>query len=338
MIKMIKKLSLKKIIEYLFYLFVFSFSLQTKFIIKAGDSNYNEISLFANYLLLVVILILFLIYKIERKKEEGVATGMDKYWIILAAMEFFIFLSIFVSVSINLSLFRYVLFLLSIAMMFLLLNFKFDFKKIILFFLAGLLFQAVLGIGQTFTQKNFSCKYLGIAYHDVTEPGTSVIETANERFLRAYGATDHPNIFGALMFFAVFLSIMIIVKNNYHGRHRVLAYSSLFIFFIALWASFSRSALLVMGISLLFLLIVFYFENKKPYIYNEALLKKQHIYLDGYYANWQYIYPIRGELIKDFDLKRVVLLFDEAAHVFSYSQQEKFFTFFLQKLTGRRSL
>ncbi|KUO64248.1 MAG: hypothetical protein APF84_06740 [Gracilibacter sp. BRH_c7a] len=34
------------------------------------------------------------------------------------------------------------------------------------------------------------------------------------------------------------------------------------------------------------------------------------------------------ELIKDFELERVILLFDEAAHVFSYTQQEKFFTFF----------
>jgi Cdc6-like AAA superfamily ATPase len=33
-------------------------------------------------------------------------------------------------------------------------------------------------------------------------------------------------------------------------------------------------------------------------------------------------------LISDFNLQRVVFLFDEAAHVFSYSQQEKFFTFF----------
>ncbi len=33
-------------------------------------------------------------------------------------------------------------------------------------------------------------------------------------------------------------------------------------------------------------------------------------------------------LIQDFELKRIVLLFDEAAHVFSISQQEKFFTFF----------
>lgn len=34
------------------------------------------------------------------------------------------------------------------------------------------------------------------------------------------------------------------------------------------------------------------------------------------------------ELIKDSNLSRIVFLFDEAAHVFSYSQQEKFFTFF----------
>lgn len=34
------------------------------------------------------------------------------------------------------------------------------------------------------------------------------------------------------------------------------------------------------------------------------------------------------ELINDFNVERLVLLFDEAAHVFSHSQQEKFFTLF----------
>ena len=34
------------------------------------------------------------------------------------------------------------------------------------------------------------------------------------------------------------------------------------------------------------------------------------------------------ELISDFGLKRIVFLFDEAAHVFSHTQQEKFFSFF----------
>jgi hypothetical protein len=34
------------------------------------------------------------------------------------------------------------------------------------------------------------------------------------------------------------------------------------------------------------------------------------------------------EIIKVYGLKRIIFLFDEAAHVFSFSQQEKFFTFF----------
>jgi hypothetical protein len=34
------------------------------------------------------------------------------------------------------------------------------------------------------------------------------------------------------------------------------------------------------------------------------------------------------DIINDYNLSRIIFLFDEAAHVFSYSQQEKFFTFF----------
>ena len=46
--------------------------------------------------------------------------------------------------------------------------------------------------------------------------------------------------------------------------------------------------------------------------------------LDNPYAFKEFLLT----LIEDFNLSRIVFLFDEAAHVFSYSQQEKFFTFF----------
>jgi len=259
----IKKINLKTIIEYLFYFFVFVFLWQTKLIIVPGDSNYNEIALFGNYILLSVILILFFVYKVKNKRESGAAPGIDKYLVILAALDFFIFLSILISSNIGLSIFRYILFLLSVGLMYLMLNFKFNFKKIILVFLAALLLQAGLGIGQFFTQETFACKYLGIASHEASDLGTSVIETGNERFLRAYGATDHPNIFGALMFFAIFFTILLMVKNNYHGTKATIAYLSLFLYFIALCLSFSRSAILSLAISLLFLFLVFFFTDKK---------------------------------------------------------------------------
>ncbi len=259
----IKKINLKTIIEYLFYLFVFVFLWQTKLIIVSSDSNYNEIALFGNYILLSIILILFFVYKIKNKLESGIAPGVDKYLVILAALDFFVFLSILISVDINLSIFRYVLFLISVGLMYLMLNFKFNFKKIILVFLLALLFQAGLGIGQFFTQQTFSCKYLGIASHEASDLGTSVIETNNERFLRAYGATDHPNVLGALMFFAVFFTILLMVKNNYHGTKAIIAYLALFLYFVALVLSFSRSAILALALSLLFLFLVFFFTDKK---------------------------------------------------------------------------
>ncbi len=46
--------------------------------------------------------------------------------------------------------------------------------------------------------------------------------------------------------------------------------------------------------------------------------------LDNPYSFKQFL----KELINDFSIKRLILLFDEAAHVFSGIQQEKFFTFF----------
>ncbi|HPT08741.1 MAG TPA: O-antigen ligase family protein [bacterium] len=256
----VKKINLKVVIEYLFYFFVFIFLWQTKLIIYPGDSNYSEIALFANYILLSIILILFFIYKIKNKEKDS---DIDKYWVILAGLDFFIFLSILISSNLTLSVFRYILLLLSIGLMYVMINFKFKFKKIILVFLLALLLQAGLGIGQFFTQKTFACKYLGIALHEASDLGTAVIETNNERFLRAYGATDHPNIFGALMFFAIFFVILLMIKNNYKGTKATISYLALFFYSIALCVSFSRSAILALVISLIFLFIVFFFTDKK---------------------------------------------------------------------------
>jgi hypothetical protein len=52
---------LEKIIEYLFYVFVFVFIFQTKLILIPSKTNYGEVSLYLNYLLLFIILFLFLI-------------------------------------------------------------------------------------------------------------------------------------------------------------------------------------------------------------------------------------------------------------------------------------
>ena len=216
---------LEKIIEYLFYIFVFVFIFQTKLILIPGETNYSEISLYLNYLLLLIILLLFLVYFFKFKDNLAIRkfNNISKYWVILAGLEFFIFISLLFSSDLKVSLFKYFLFLLGIGLLFLMLNFKFNFKKIILVFLSALLIQSGIGIYQFFSQETFSNKYLGIAEHDASVLGVSVLENDWGRFVRAYGATDHPNIFGALMFFGVIFLILLIIKSDYQGYRKVLA-------------------------------------------------------------------------------------------------------------------
>ncbi len=249
---------MRKIIEYSFYFFVFIFVFQTKLILIPGDNNYNEIAIYFNYLLLSFIILLFLVYFFKNNKDINIS----KHWVILAGLEFFIFISFLVSTSRDISLFKYILFLLSLGLLFLMTNFKFNRKKIITIFLIALLIQSFLGLFQFFSQKSFSNKYLGIASHEASVLGVSVLESDSGRFVRAYGATDHPNVFGALMFFGFILTLFLILKNSYWAIKKILSYSVLAVFLLSLIVSFSRSAFLALSLSLLFLFFYFLFKKQ----------------------------------------------------------------------------
>lgn len=254
---------LEKVIEYSLYFWVLIFSFQSKLILVSAENNYNEIALYSNYAFLLFVsalyLIYFLKYKLPKKNEEF---KLGQALIALAGLEFFLFLSIFVSSFRELSIFKYILFLLSIILFFVLINSKINFKKLIYFFLSTSVLQAFIGIYQFFSQKVFSCKYLGIAPHDAYVLGSSVLENEQGRLIRAYGGLDHPNIFGALMFFAIIFSIFLFLKYNFKARHIILLFSALLIFSLGLLVSFSRSAFLALFISLLFLLFFFLFKKK----------------------------------------------------------------------------
>lgn len=255
---------LEKLIEYLFYFFVFVFIWQSKLIIFPAPTNYNEIAIYFNYLLLFLLIIVFIFYTIFYNKKEFLDKfDLDKYWVVLAGLEFFIFISILISPVREVSIFKYLLFLLAIGLLFVMTNFKFNIKKIFLVFLTAILIQAGLGIFQFFSQVPFSNKYLGLASHSASVLGTSVIESEAGRFVRAYGAVDHPNIFGALMFFGLVLLIFFIFKNDFQGYKKILTYISLFIILTALAVSFSRSAYLALAISLIVWFIIFLLDKNK---------------------------------------------------------------------------
>jgi O-antigen ligase len=268
---MIEKI--KKLIEYSFLFFVFIFVFQTKLILFPAESNYNEISLYFNYFLLFFILVLFsiLIFKTRKKGDQDLNLNFSsRHWVILAGLEFFAFLSIFVSAFQAVSVFKYILLLFAIALLFLMTSFKFDFKKVLKVFIIAIMIQAALGVFQFFTQESWDNKYLGLSSHDPAVLGTSVLENADGRLLRAYGATDHPNIFGALSFFAFAFLMILALKGDYSSKEKIIIYFSLALLLLALTLSFSRSAFLALIFSLFFWFVFFFFEKRK-YLFKKFL-------------------------------------------------------------------
>lgn len=140
-----------------------------------------------------------------------------------------------------------------------------------------LFFQAIVGIGQGLSQ--FSLGLLGLGEHVLfpTKSGASVVSADGIRLLRAYGLTDHPNIFGGSLVFALIiittwyiekkddvlsqLSYHFIKEKNDHliqvikrtfGEDPLII--SLFVLgSLALFLSFSRSAWLAFGAGFTFI-------------------------------------------------------------------------------------
>ena len=228
---------IKKIIEYGLYLLVFLLPWQTRWIIQAGEINegyseYLRISLYGTDVLLIILLLLFLFYKLQitnyparvllsgaGKSQINSKHQIPNYFWIICILELFIFISIFFADGKILALYKYSVFLLGAGLFWLVISADYNRIKLIWGFLAGIFLQACLGIWQFLTQSDFACKWLGIAMHNQAELGVSVIEIIGsdgigQRWLRAYGGLDHPNILGGVLVVGILLLIGLLIEYS----------------------------------------------------------------------------------------------------------------------------
>jgi hypothetical protein len=228
---MIGGVNIKRIIEYGLYLLVFFLPIQTRWIIRAGELNggyseYSTISLYITDIFLLALLLLFTILKLQITNYKLQITNKFKiqnYWRAIAGLELFVFVSIFFAADKVLAVYRYGIFLLGVGLFWLIVSANYNRVKLIFSLLAGILLQAILGIWQFLAQSSFSFKWLGMAAHKAGELGTSVIETVGadgvgERWLRAYGGLDHPNVLGGVLSIAILLLIIICVNRKLEKR------------------------------------------------------------------------------------------------------------------------
>ena len=267
-----RKITLKKLTEYGLYLLAFLLPLQTRWIIRPGDLNggyfeYGTISLYATDIVLLMVLLLFAINLIKNKKIPNPKLQITNSLIILAGLELTVFISCCFADNQLIAFYKYAWFLLGIGFFFLIIKANYNRLKLLFSFFLGVFASASLGIWQFLNQSAFANKWLGLAKHDPANPGVSVVEAIGdlglgERWLRAYGTLDHPNMLGGLLTLGAIMIIFVIInlrrkKNKENYKYFILAsYLFLLTYSFALFFTFSRTAWLSFVIGLFVILAV----------------------------------------------------------------------------------
>jgi hypothetical protein len=271
---MFKKLKNEKIYRQLFYfflaLFVLAIPWQTRWLFHdwlLGIElwEYGRLSLYASSIFLFIS---GLFFAASHKKE--LHFSRSKFFYVL-----FIY-SIIVSFRSPAPLvsFYYLFLIYSAALFAYLIKFlpkTFVYKA---FLFSGLI-QGLLALYQLFTQKVIANKWLGMAEHLPSTLGTSVVELADVRVLRAYGSLPHPNILGGFLFVAIFFGIYFWIEiykknqtniwNKFFKKpdswNLIFVVLAIIISTYGLLASFSRSALLALLLSLFSLALINVFKR-----------------------------------------------------------------------------
>lgn len=111
--------------------------------------------------------------------------------------------------------------------------------------------QAPIGIAQSFAQSSVGLQVLGEYTLNPLVKGTSIVPVNGGRILRAYGLTDHPNILGGCLAFAMIVLLAVVIYGD--RRKPLLAGVGILLIFPALLLTYSRSAWLSFFLAGLFL-------------------------------------------------------------------------------------
>ncbi|MBI2459604.1 MAG: O-antigen ligase family protein [Parcubacteria group bacterium] len=270
---------LEKIIEYGLYLLVFLLPIQTRWIIRPGLTEYQTYSLYGTDILLIFILLLFIVYKFSIFNFQfsnnfqliNFQTNSKLGWLI-GGLVVISFVSIFFALNKWLALYKFGWLILGAGLFWLVVRVKPSRAKLFWSLFVGLALQSLLAIWQFFTQTTFANKWLGLSLHQAAELGASVVATVGadgvgERWLRAYGGLDHPNILGGILAIGIILTINLIITyeksfriTNYELRitskmQEIILWIMLVLFSAALFFSFSRTAWLALALALAVMMI-----------------------------------------------------------------------------------
>lgn len=130
--------------------------------------------------------------------------------------------------------------------------------------------QGIIGIGQSLQQHSVGLQPLGEYELDPLWSGVSVVVANGVRVLRAYGLTDHPNILGGCMAFAMILRAARFGEAR--PRAKVLTGIVFTLGAITLFLTFSRAAYGALALGIVVIGIALWRTHQKGSLVQLALL------------------------------------------------------------------
>lgn len=267
-----KNIFKEEILNILLFLLIIIVPLQTRYFLSIYKIDniffeYGTIAIYETDIYIIFLIVYLFFYNLKNKLFKF-NNKTKTFSILLILFNLFLNLSLLRSINKNSSIYFNIRFFVFSCLAFLLSFIKIDKKYIKDGFICSSLIESIIAIYQFASQKIVANKFLGLANHFPYDPGTSVIEKSDGRFLRAYGLLPHPNILGVFLVIGfIFLCIKILqgnIKNKYSS------YLILGIIFIGIIVTFSR-------LSLLLLLIFFII-----YIFRHYFLKREKLEVEKF--------------------------------------------------------
>jgi len=224
--------------------FVFLLPWQTIYIftetfVSGTKQQWGTLGFFFTQGIFWVSVVCFLVYFFLQKNEYPKKVLKTPLFFLFLSLIFFLFLRVFWSLRPDIYLQSLVWFVQALLLVFFISSPFVDKKQIAFSFILGGAVQSVFGIGQFFLQDTFASKWIGLTEHPVFESGTSVIVTESGRYLRAYGAFSHPNIYGGYL---VLTTIITVLYSEYFKKRNIFLSGILVMQTLGIFFSLSRSA------------------------------------------------------------------------------------------------
>jgi O-antigen ligase len=209
-------------------------------------ADYTDLLLFVPDMLLLLTLLFWSISLLIRRRR--VVFGPAVLGLPLAGLTLIGLLSVFESVDPALSLYHWGRFLMLNGFYLYIVNEIHSLHELVFPAILLVLIQSLVGIGQFLSQSSINLQALGEYLLDPSWSGVSVAWANGERLLRAYGLSDHPNILGGCLAFALLILSVYYACCSKAGNRPVIA-AGIGLGSLTLLFTLSRSAWLVFGLA-----------------------------------------------------------------------------------------